>query len=87
MILIGVGLLLLAWFIYRKFVMIPTHPTQCEMRCEDGVCFPSCSPSSILEDTTNTEVISLSNQQTELLSSEVNNVDNTISEENTKKEQ
>jgi hypothetical protein len=46
MILVGIGFLLLAWFIYRKFIVIPTHPSKCEMRCEDGVCFPSCPPST-----------------------------------------
>ena len=46
MLLIGLGLLLLAWVVYRKFVALPPHPTQCETKCVDGVCFPSCSPDS-----------------------------------------
>ena len=44
LILIGIGLLLLAWVVYKKFVALPPRPTECETKCADGVCFPSCSP-------------------------------------------
>jgi len=58
MLLVGVGFLLLAWFIYRKFIVLPTHPSKCEMRCEDGVCFPSCPPSTPTSLPDNTEITS-----------------------------
>jgi hypothetical protein len=46
LILIGIGLLLLAWVVYKKFVALPPRPTECETKCVDGVCFPQCSTSS-----------------------------------------
>lgn len=42
--LIGLGLLLLAWIVYKKFVALPS---KCEMVCEDGVCFPSCATQNL----------------------------------------
>ena len=50
LILIGVGLLLLAWIIYKKFIALPTRPTECETRCVDGVCFPNCNPQMTVDD-------------------------------------
>ena len=44
--LIGLALLLLAWVVYKKFVALPPSPIECETRCVDGVCFPSCQPTS-----------------------------------------
>ena len=50
LILIGVGLLLLAWVIYKRFIALPARPTECETKCVDGVCFPSCNPRMTVDD-------------------------------------
>ena len=50
LLLIGVGLLILAWIVYKKFVALPPRPTECETKCVDGVCFPSCNPKLSIGD-------------------------------------
>ena len=41
----AIGALLVGLLIYFKFVRQPVaKPTECESRCVDGVCFPSCNP-------------------------------------------
>lgn len=43
--LIGIGLLILSLFLFKKYIALPQLlQSNCDTKCVDGVCFPSCNP-------------------------------------------